>query len=662
MNIKVTHKWLLDYLDTDVSSEELSKYLSLCGPSIERIEKVGDEIVYDIEITSNRIDTASIMGIARESVAILNRFNKKATIKQPLLAEIKPIEKSVPLSITDSENLTRRVLGIVLEVDGVKPSPEYIQKRLTAVGIRSLNNIVDITNYVMTEIGHPTHVFDYDRIESNTLIIRHAKNDEEIVTLDEKKYKLCDTDIIIDDGTGKVIDLPGIMGTANSVVTEKTKRILFFIESNDPVAIRRSSMKYGIRTVASTINEKNPDPELALIALLRGVELYKKEAGAKIISNLIDIYSQKPKIIKITVSKEFIDKKIGTSIPLELIISILKDLEFGVEVDDESLLTVTVPSYRAVDVSIPEDIVEEVARIYGYFSIPSVLQKSEYVAQPPLEEKLFTYQNSVKMLMKHVGYSEVMNYSAVSLDLLNSFEMEKLDHLHITNSISEDIKYLRRQLLPSLIKNIKQNEGFEEKLRLFEVAKTYIPQKNSLPLEEFKLAIITNTSFDDLKGTIAALFRELNIDIFEFQSGGGTNDLFAKDAQGQFNSKLGLFGSFGLVKTQYSRVLGISRQVYGAEFDFMKLVSEAKTMPTYHSTSQFASINFDLTIPKNKPFVEIRKIAFSCAPHLVSFSLKDLYKDTITLHLTFSDSKKNMTEKEAQEELNAIKALLEKSG
>jgi phenylalanyl-tRNA synthetase beta chain len=248
-----------------------------------------------------------------------------------------------------------------------------------------------------------------------------------------------------------------------------------------------------------------------------------------------------------------------------------------------------------------------------------------------------------------------MNYSAVSLDLLTSFEMEQMDHLHITNSISEDIKYLRRLLLPSLIKNIKQNEGFEEKLRLFEVAKTYIPQKNSLPVEDFKLAIITNTSFDDLKGMISALFRELNIDIFESQSGGGANDLFVKDAQGQFNSKMGLFGSFGLIKTQYSRRLGISQQVYGAEFDFMKLVSEAKTMPTYHPISQFASINLDLTIPKKIPFVEIQKKAYDSAPHLVSFSLKDLYKDTITLHLTFSDSKKNMTEKEAQGELIAIK-------
>lgn len=658
MNIKITHSWLLEYLDTDATPVEIQKYLSLCGPSIEHVEEANGEIIYDIEITSNRIDTASVLGIAREAATILPMFGKRAILKKRLLKTPQVPPSSVPIEIIDEKGICRRLLGIVMEVDGVSSAPDYIAKQVLSTDTRSINNLVDITNYVMTEIGHPTHVFDYDRITTHKLILRHAKKDEEIITLDEKKYRLDEKDIIIDDGTGRIIDLPGIMGTANSVVTNETKRILFFIESNDPVSIRRTSMRYGIRTMASTINEKNPDPELAYTAFLRGIELFSEVAGAKPVSSVIDIYPIKVQPSTIISSKTFIDAKVGVAIPLKTIVSILTNLDFNVSVKNNDELTIIVPTHRIADVNIPEDIVEEVARIYGYFSIPSHLQKSAYVPQPMEEERLFMYQDSIKMYLKHQGYSEVMNYSATSLELLKAFGIEKLDHLHITNSISEDIKYLRRFLIPSLVKNIKQNEGFEEKLQLFEVAKTYIPQRTRLPLEEFKLALITNTSSDDLKGIISGLFKELNIDIFSFQQEGGSNLLFTKEAQGEFKWGDEVIGSFGLVKTQYSRSLDIAKQLYGAEFDFMKLVNLAKLMPDYRPFSQNAAISLDLTLPKTKSYGEMRKIAFENAPHLISFNLKDSYKDTVTLRFVFTDTKKNLTEKEAQEELNVIKNKL----
>ncbi|PIQ72036.1 hypothetical protein COV87_00050, partial [Candidatus Roizmanbacteria bacterium CG11_big_fil_rev_8_21_14_0_20_37_16] len=181
MNIKITHSWLLEYLETDATPLEIQKYLSLCGPSVERIEEVNGETVYDIEITSNRIDTASVLGIAREAAAILPQFGKKAILKRKNLTAPESPSSVIPLTITDPEGVCRRVLGMVMEVNGVSKSPEYISKRILATDTRSLNNLVDITNYVMTEIGHPTHVFDYDRIVSHKLILRHAKKGEEII-------------------------------------------------------------------------------------------------------------------------------------------------------------------------------------------------------------------------------------------------------------------------------------------------------------------------------------------------------------------------------------------------------------------------------------------------------------------------------------------------
>lgn len=655
MNIKITHKWLLDYLDTDATPIEIQKYLSLCGPSVERIEEVNGETVYDIEITSNRIDTASVLGIAREAAAILPQFGKKANLKRKVVSVPKSPQDPVEISIIDTEGVCRRLLGVVMEIQGVAQSPEYISKRLIATDMRSLNNIVDVTNYVMTEIGHPTHVFDYDRIGTKKLILRHAKKGEELITLDEKKYNLDETDIVIDDGTGRVIDLPGIMGTTNSVVTNDTKRILFFIESNDPVSIRRTSMRYGIRTMASTINEKNPDSELAYQALLRGIELFTEVAGAVVVSPIIDIYPSKQKSISIITSKSFIDSKVGVEIPMKTIVTILTNLDFKVRVDGDAL-TVLVPSHRASDVTIAEDIVEEVARVYGYFAIPSVLQAPAYVSQPKDTELLFQYQYIVKLFLKHKGYTEVMNYSAVSLELLKQFEQKEGSFLHITNSISEEIKYLRRSLIPSLVKNIKQNEGFVEKIKLFEVAKTYIPKKTGLPEEEFMLSIVVNTSLDYLKQIIFGLFKELNIEMNTVQVNDSCHPFFLNTVEGHILVEDVVFGSFGQVKPSLCRNIGIQeKSVFAAEISFKELMRSARVMPHYKSFSQYAHITQDLSIKKIGSFADIKKKVLNVSPLLESVTFKDSYEDIITLRLIFTNKLRNITEEEVRSEIDTIK-------
>lgn len=655
MNIKITHSWLLEYLETDATPEEIQKYLSLCGPSIERIEEVQGEVVYDIEITSNRIDTASVRGVARETAAILPQFGKKATLLQKVLTSPKTPSSPVPLEIIDTEGICRRVLGIVMEVNGVSRSPSTISKRLLATGTRSINNLVDITNYVMTEVGHPCHVFDYDRITTHTLILRHAKKGENIITLDEKVYKLDETDVVIDDGTGRVIDFPGIMGTANSVVTNDTKRILFFIESNDPVSIRRTSMRYGIRTMASTINEKNPDPELAYTALLRGIELYQEVAGAEPLSSVVDIYPKKQEQGEIITSKTFIDSKVGVAIPLETITSILTHLDFVVSVKNNDDLSITVPTHRMSDVTIPEDIVEEVARVYGYFAIPSILQSPAYVPQPKDDELFFHYQYIVKTYLKHRGYTEVMNYSAVSNELLNQFELDQKDHLYITNSISEDIKYLRRSLIPSLVKNVKQNEGFVKDVKIFELAKTYIPT-GSLPLEENMLTICTPVSLDELKATLIGLMKELNIP-FEFEEGSAT-DFFLPSVTGKvFHNAISL-GSFGQIKPALCRNTGVEKQIFMAELSFKELMHAARMMPNYKSFSQYAHISHDITIKKTGSFAKIKKIAFATAQKLTSLRPISRYKDTITLRLEFTDHTRNLEENEVKSEVEKIQSNL----
>src|SRR3989344_4393825 len=478
MNIKITYNWLLEYLDTDANPYELQKYLSLCGPSVETVQKIGDsakggltDYVLGIEITSNRVDMASVMGIAREAQAILPQFGKKAKLKKKELPLLTKPDKELPIKITDPGGTANRILGIVMDNVTIGESPNYIKKRLEYAGIRSLNNIVDVTNYVMLEIGHPAHVFDYDRIPSKQLTFRISKKGEKIISLEDKTYSLPGDDIVIEDGDRRIIDLPGIIGTSNSIVVDSTKRILFFIDNNDPVKMRRSSMKLGIRTVAATYNEKFPDPELGLTALLRGVQLYQENAGAKIGSSIHDIYPHPYKEKEVKVYLKDIQRVMGVPIKEDKIIDILERLGFKVKRhEDEELaypdgvsFQVTVPTYRADDIAIKEDIIEEIARVYGYFNLPNNISPMVYIEQPKEIEKLFEVSRKIKTFLKNTGLHEVMNYSMISKELIEKLDLNFNSKLKLENTISEEIAYLRTALAPSLIKNIKDNEGKRKK-------------------------------------------------------------------------------------------------------------------------------------------------------------------------------------------------------
>jgi len=654
MNIKITHSWLLEYLDTKATPAQIQEYLSLCGPSVERIEKTGGDWIYEIEITSNRIDTVSVVGIAREAAAILNRFNIPARFKPPQIKT--PASNPIlPFVIADPKHLCNRLMAVVMDQVTVLKSPEYIKNRLVAAGIRSLNNLVDITNYVMLEIGHPSHVFDYDRIKTNNFLIRHAKAGEKITTLDEKTYDLYENDIIIDDGTGRVIDLPGIMGTANSIVTDQTKKIVFFIESNNSVAIRRSSMTHGIRTLAASINEKYPDISLVQTALYRGIELFETLANAKIASRIFDIYPSPRQNNSVNVGYRYLCERIGVDIPKNQVNNILKDLGFGIRVK-ENIIEIDIPSYRTHDVRQPEDIVEEIARIYGYHNIPSQLPPLVYLKQPEDTERLFQYQQIIKTFLKHNGCIEVMNYSACSRELLDSFNLRPDRHLKITNTISEDIKYLRQSLIPSLSRNIKDNEGYRPKLKFFEIAKTYLPADKNLPEEKFKIGCAVNTSFEDLKGLIDGLMNELNIKDVQFKA--GKNPVFAPAMAGEILIGKTRVGFFGKIASIHAARLRLKSDVFAFELDFTAPVSNARLMPAYKPFSPFANIHLDLTVVHSRPFAEIVKIAKQKAAHLVDITLKDAYKNNLTLHLVFASLAQNLTEKEAQKELEQIKKTL----
>ncbi|PIR60960.1 MAG: hypothetical protein COU68_01915, partial [Candidatus Pacebacteria bacterium CG10_big_fil_rev_8_21_14_0_10_45_6] len=278
MNILIPHTWLLEHLEADIEPKKLQEYLSLCGPSVERMyEREGDS-VYDIEVTTNRADAMSVRGIAREAAAILPQFGVDAKLKPLTAPDVpNPSEELVLPTITENDELNKRTLCVVLSNVDRAPTPDWMAKRLTALDMQIHDAAIDITNYITHELGHPCHAFDYDKLVAcgNQIIITEAEAGESFTLLDGATYTAIGGEVIFKDGTGTIIDLPSIKGTANSSVNANTKRILLLAESIDAKKVRFASMTHAIRTTAAQLMEKNADPTLAIDVIRLGVKLYR---------------------------------------------------------------------------------------------------------------------------------------------------------------------------------------------------------------------------------------------------------------------------------------------------------------------------------------------------------------------------------------------------
>ena len=644
MDIKILDSWLREHLQTNAKPHDIAKAMSLTSASIERVEPYGKDFVYEIEVTTNRVDMASVRGIAREAATVLPHFGFTAKLLPIKLSQVKnETKEKLPLHIKIDEKLVNRVCGVLLEVEK-KDSPQYVKERLEAADIRSLNNLVDVTNYVMMEIGHPAHVFDYDRLKNHTLIIRESKKGEKIITLDKKEHTLPGGDIVADNGEGEIVDLLGIMGTDNSVVTNDTKRILFFFDNNDPWRIRKTSMGLAIRTNAAAIDEKGVDPELAMEALLRGVELYKEIANAKVISDVLDIYPHKPKENVVTVTNEKIQKVIGVPVPLKQSVTILESLGFDVKVTGDKL-TVTVPTWREQDVIIPEDIAEEVARIYGYHNIPTELPPFTQAVPYHQSQNPFYWENRVKELMKDIGFTEVYTYSMVSETL---FEGPLTDAITLKNPLDMDHVYLRKTLTPSLLQVMEENKSYNN-LHIFEIANTYHKKKGKLPDEIRMLGILLKgkqATFYHAKGFVEIILHEMGINNISF-----------------VDSEIGGIGaSIYLDKKHIGDIEVMDEHVITAELNFDELLKYAEMKKTFVPLPKYPAITEDLAIiveshNKTGDIIETIKKQNSL---IYKVELLDMYGNTRTFHIEYLDRQKNLTTEEVAKVREQIISALSK--
>ncbi|MCX6792178.1 MAG: phenylalanine--tRNA ligase subunit beta [Candidatus Gottesmanbacteria bacterium] len=510
MNILIPDSWLREFLKTKAMPKEIQRCLSLCGPSVERVRKAGDDFIYDVEITTNRPDAMSVAGVAREAAAILPRFGIAAKlVSDPYTASTAPFisahkkEGAKRLTIKTDARLNPRWTSMVLTGVRVAPSPAWLRQKLETTGVRSINNVIDITNYLMHAYGQPAHAFDYDEIEGAKMMLRASKKGEKIVTLDGKTHILPGDDIIIEDGAGRIIDLCGIMGGQNSSIKPTTTTVVLFTQTYNPMNIRKTSMAIPARSEASSLFEKGLDSELTLPALIRGIELMEKLTGARIASKLYDIYPKPYKPYSVTVTKEKTYRYIGTMLTDSEIKKMLVPLGFTPSITKKDI-TVTVPSYRT-DVALDVDVIEEIARIWGYHNIPTKLPEGE----PPvvISDPQLLWEQEIKVRLRDWGFSELYTYSMISEKLMGVFGLDTKKAYKISNPLSEEWLYMRPTLWPSVLTSIEQNLHAQTDLQVFELSMRYVWQAGDLPKERPVLLVAwTGRRFREAKGLAQAIF------------------------------------------------------------------------------------------------------------------------------------------------------------
>ncbi|MBU0670833.1 MAG: phenylalanine--tRNA ligase subunit beta [Patescibacteria group bacterium] len=471
------------------------------GVSLNKLMKIEDA-VFDIDnkALTHRGDLFCHVGFARELGAI---YKKKINYpKQEKLTAGKGVKLNIDVK---DKKLCPRYMGVVLENIEVKDSPDWMQARLTAAGMRPINNIVDITNFVMLEYGQPLHAFDLDKLAGPEIIVRTAEKGEKIKTLDGTERKLSEEMLMITDKE-KAVAIAGVMGGEDSEVEKKTSKILLESANFNKVSIRKTSAKLGLRTEAVLRFEKGLSTALPQEGLKRCVQLLKEHANAKVVSNIGDSLDKQKDNPVIELNIEHINKLIGIEINEKEITDILKSLDFNVKKSGNAI-KVKAPIIRT-DVQIPEDVIEEVARIFGYGNIkPKPIQCD---LNPPKYDSKIRYSRKVQNVLIDLGFTQVMNYSFYGDKELRNLKFSDEDHIKLANPLSEDQKYLRATLLPGLLNNVESNLYIEDNPKLFELGHIYYPGNEMIMIG----GVIVGESekvFYEAKGLVEMMLNKLNI-------------------------------------------------------------------------------------------------------------------------------------------------------
>lgn len=629
-----------------------------------------NKAVIDLEITSNRPDCLSIIGMARETAATLNLKYKMPNLSFEAKNSTN-INDELKVSIKDE--LCKRYMARGVKNVKIAPSPVWMQDRLNEAGVRPINNIVDITNFVMLEIGQPMHAFDRREINSGEIVVERATAGEKFTTLDEVERELDNSVLCIKDGN-KTIGLAGIMGGLNSEIQEDTTEVVFESANFEGVNIRVNSKKLGLRTEASQRFEKEIDPNLAQLAIDRACALVVELGCGEIMQGTIDIYNDVKPVKTMTVSSSYINDFLGTDISKEDMKDYLDRLDLSTEIQGDNLV-ITVPTFR-IDIAIKQDIAEEIARIYGYDKIPTTIIKTSTQRQPKNRKQLL--DDKIVDIMIACGLNQSISYSFVSpkvFDLVNLPEDSKLRNtVKIKNPLGEDYSLMRTTTVPSMMECLARNYARNnEYASLFEIGKIYIPNEDEtqLPTERNILTIgmYGNVDYLDIKGVMDDLIEEIGLQKYSFKRQ-MENPMYHPGKTAELYSGKSKVAVIGEVHPTVCDNYGVGTDCYIAQVDLDALYENINTKKSYTPLPKFPAVTRDIALLVDDDILvqEIEETIRKTGGHLVeNTTLFDVYKGkqipegkkSIAYAIIYRDPSKTLKDEEINKVHDKILRALE---
>jgi len=624
-----------------------------------------DENVAEFEITSNRPDCMSIIGLARETAAT---FDREINIPVPdAKGNDEDVNSYASVEIQNSDLCSRFVARAVKNVK-IGPSPEWMQKRLKACGIRAINNVVDITNYIMLEYGQPMHAYDLDNVEGRKIIVRNASEGEQLETLDDQPRTLNSSMIVISDAK-RAIGVAGVMGGANSEVTENTTTVLFESACFKGAFVRRGAKALGMRTDASALFEKGLDSENCMPAINRACELMEQLGAGEVVGGAIDVYPVKKQQTILPFEPEKMNKFLGLEVSEAEMIKILSKLDF--EVKDGK---VYVPTFRG-DIEGMADIAEEIARIYGYDNIPTTMMKGEVVAGG--KSKVQKLEDAIRTELTESGLYEIVTYSFIDPrenQMVNiPSDSAKNNFVKITNPLGEENSVMRTDLVSSMMKIVKVNYNRRNaEAKLFEIGKIFTPVENQqLPLETQKVAIgmYGDCDFYDIKGVVEKMLERVGITDVDFQT--CKNDPTYHAGRCATVTVCGeLLGTIGQIHPSVCANFKVDTEVYGGQLDFEVIAKYHTTDRHYRALPKFPAVTRDIavTVDKDVPVGDIVKIIKGQKSMLIEdYRLFDIYegaqlgenKKSVAYSITFRAEDRTLTDEDVNPVMEKILKELE---
>ena len=634
-----------------------------------------DDVIFEIDILPNRAhDCLCHLGVAREVAAITggsSKYSSSSADKQATSIKQGLKENSLDIKIED-KNLCKRYSAVVVKNIKIKDSPAWLKNKLESCGVRSINNIVDITNYVMLVFGQPMHAFDYDKIKKRykvqdtiikkdtrynnqiKIIVRNAKKGESILALDEEKYKLTENDLVIADEK-KAIAIAGVMGGMETAVDEGTKNIIFEAANFDCTNIRKTAQRLKLSSESSYRFEREIDPEMTIQAIMKAVEMVEDLTGGKTEEKIIDIYASPVKKKEIEFNFERIKNLLGVEVAEKEIMRILESLGFEVAVlprrslsaedcDERErnslqssaerlqrggseevlkILKVKVPTYR-IDIERVNDIIEEISRIYGYKNIPEVAPevKMESVAS----DKILLLEKDIRIISEGLGFCEIYNYSFVSEKDIMNIGLKIEDHLELQNPLSEEHKFLRVSVLPYLLKNVEKNLKYKDDFALFELGRVYLKNDNNKLPDEKRIFAgvmsdknVKDTLFYELKGRIEILLSKLGFGELVYKEIESAESFWHKGRSAEIIYQNKTIGKIGEIHPNVSSAFGIEARVSYFEIyeeEFLEFYSKEKN---FRKINKFPTVELDLSVvfDEGVRWDDVKKAIFSVDNKLI---------------------------------------------